>query len=130
MAFNLVPGMAPMEIPKMKSNGLQAQGMNILKAALAQQAKGAPAGVVGAAPMNVVPEGAIGQPGQPAPGGIPGMLGALMQKLKPQGMGGPIDPNTGLPVTQDVLAGAAALPEAGALPGQGIASPTAISDLW
>lgn len=126
----LVPGMSPMQIPQMKSNGLHGQGMAILKAALAQQGKnqqqGQPVipqgGTAGAdMPMNL--QSAQQQTGA---GGSPGLLGMLMNKLKPQAAAGPIDPNTGLPVTQDVLNGAAA----GAMPGQGIAAPTAISDLW
>lgn len=126
MSFgSLVPGMSPMAIPQMKSNGMQAQGMNILKAALAQQAKGMPGGAPGVAlpaPMDIKPEAAGGTADS-----APGLLGALMRKLKPQAMG-PIDPNTGLPVTQDVLAGAAqpGLPDMG---GMGPA-PTAITGLW
>lgn len=88
----LVPGMAPMPIPAMKSNGLQGMGMNILKSALAAQAKGGMGGAGGAAPgapMNIMPQG-VGQPG--APGGPPGLLGALMAKLQPQGA-----PMVGLP---------------------------------
>lgn len=125
---SLVPGMAPMAIPQMKNNGLQGQGMSILKAALAQQAKPGMGGMPGqpqvgqsagpGMPMQVSPPAAPAQP--------PGMLGALLAKLNPQQPTGPIDPNTGLPVTQDVLNGAAGLGDMG---GAGPA-PTAISGLW
>jgi hypothetical protein len=126
MSFgSLVPGMPAMAVPQMKSNGLQAQGMNILKAALAQQAKGGAPGAPGfgqsagpGMPMNITPPGAGG-----APGAVPGLLGSLLSKLQPPAAG-PIDPNTGLPVTADVLAGAAGM---GGGPGP---APNAITGMW
>lgn len=157
---SLVPGMAPMPIPQMKSGGMGVSGMALLKAALGAAGgaggAGAGAGGLGALlggggaagggagagpavgesagpgmPMQVAPPppamAAAGSPQATGLLGLPrtGMLGALMAKMQPpmSPASGPIDPNTGMPVTADVLAGAADMGG----PGPG---PNAITGMW
>ena len=118
------PALMQMAIPNLiaSAQNPQTQANAIIQAALKQQ------------------QGGAGQPSAPgmfAPGGgvssmMNGGIGnGLLSKLFPQAPGagggsanGPIDPNSGLPVTPDVMAGAAAMG------GPPAPSPTALTGLW
>ncbi|MFA6267864.1 MAG: hypothetical protein WC670_19375 [Pseudolabrys sp.] len=122
---SLVPGFLPMQTPAFKPPNMGQQGLAILNAAMRQgPAGGAPTGPATA-------PGGAADPSGSAPGAAPqqaGLLAKLMQQFRGgmagAGGGGPIDPNSGLPVTADVLAGAAG----GGMP-QGPA-PNALTGLW
>lgn len=115
--------MAP---PQMQFPGLmtqpnpQAQGMAILQAALkaGQPNGGGPAMPPNPPPLSLQP---------PAPGPGNGLLSGLFGSKSPSPS---IDPNTGLPVTPDVMAGAAGVAPS-PLPGGGPGpAPNAMTGLW
>lgn len=118
--MNQFPGFMQMQ-PMQKQPSIGQMGMQMMQAALARQRAGQSAtpevpqgGTLPGGAMNLVPAA------QANPGGM-GLLSGIINKLK-----GPqqnIDPNTGLPVTADVMAGAADLGGAGP-------APNAISGLW
>lgn len=120
MAYgSMAPGLPQMAVPAMQQQNPQTQGLAVLQAALKQAGSGTgkPLFGTGGVGMDILNGG---------------MGNGLLAKLFPQKPGtppaGPIDPNTGMPVTQDVLAGAAAspMPDMGG-PGP---APTALTGLW
>src|ERR1035437_9111329 len=130
------PPLMQMQTPPLQAPGINPQSLALLQAALKQ---GQPGGGAPATPGLLAPGGGVAN----MMGG--GMGNGLLSKLFPQTAApapgapmsltppapgasaapaaGPIDPNTGLPVTPDVLAGAANMGGAGP-------APTALTGLW
>ena len=127
MAFgSMAPGLPQMAVPQMQQPNIQDQVMKILMAALGGNKQGGTGGAPSGVPALLGPSGGVAN----MMGG--GMGNGLLSKLFPQSPAtpgaigapaGPIDPNTGLPVTPDVLAGAADMGGMGP-------APTALTGLW
>lgn len=140
MAFgSMAPPLMQMPAPPpMQDTSLGASGSALLKALMSSRGGAPGAGGAGGAPplfganggLADIMKGGMGNgmlaklfpPSPAAPGGA--AMGAGAGGI-PGGV--PIDPNTGMPVTADVLAGAA-MPDLGG-GGMGM-SPTAITGLW